>query len=502
MSAADDIRGGHGSLPWTDAELRAALGLGDEQALEGATFAGVATDTRTLRKDTLFVALRGEQFDAHAFLASAAEAGARAALVEHIPDDAPDTLHYYVVDDTLVALGRLANARRRRLGARVLAITGTNGKTTTKEMTRAVLASRYRVHATTGNLNNLVGTPLTVLSAPEDTEALVVEVGTNAPGEIARLRDMVEPDAAIITGVGAGHLEGLGTFEGVLFEKTALIERLPEDGVALVADSPPELPARAVMLRQDVRIAGLSERAHPDLRAEDVTLDDEGRASFRWLGLDVALPVRGRHNVSNALLALGIAVEWDVGPAEAIAALARVELPSMRMDVRRIGELRVIVDCYNANPASVRAAGDLLESMPRGGGRVAVLGSMLELGSGSGALHEEAANEMLARDVDLIVATGEFAAAFRALERPGVRIIAQSDPLRAWEELEEHLRGDEVVLLKGSRGVALERLLPLLEETFGVHRRPSAGGNRGRRVDAGDASGGSSDRATNGDGEG
>lgn len=496
MSVADDIRGGHGSLPWTDADLRAALGLDDAQALEGVTYQGVATDTRTLRPGTLFIALDGEHFDAHEFLGSAADAGARAALVERIPEDAPESLHYYVVPDTLVALGRLANARRRRLGARVVAITGTNGKTTTKEMTRAVLAARYRVHATSGNLNNLVGTPLTVLCAPEDTEALVVEVGTNAPGEIARLRDMVEPDAAIITGVGPGHLEGLGTFEGVLFEKTALIERLPEGGVALVADTPAELPARARMLRPDVRVAGLTERADPALHAADVRLDDDGRASFTWLDREVSLPVRGRHNVSNALLALGLAVEWDIGPAEAIAALARVELPSMRMDVRDIGDMRVIVDCYNANPASVQAAGDLLESMPRGGGRVAVIGSMLELGSGSGALHEQAASEMLARDIDIIVATGEFAPAFHGLEREGVRVIAESDPLRAWEGLKGLLQGDEVLLLKGSRGVALERLLPLLEEAFGVHRRPSAGGNRGRRDDAGDASGGASDRAT------
>lgn len=495
MSAADDIRGGQGSLPWTDADLRAALGLDETQALAGATYEGVATDTRTLRPGALFIALRGERFDAHAFLGAAAEAGARAALVEQVPAGAPAALHYYVVPNTLAALGRLANVRRRRLGARVLAITGTNGKTTTKEMTRAVLAVRYRVHATTGNLNNLVGTPLTVLSAPEDTEALVVEVGTNAPGEIARLRDMVEPDAAIITSVGAGHLEGLGTAEGVLFEKTALIERLPEDGVALVADMPPELPARALMLRPDVRVAGLTERADFALRAEDVRLDDEGRPTFRWRDMDVVLPARGRHNVSNALLALGLAVEWDVGPEEAIAALARVELPSMRMDVRTVGDLRVIVDCYNANPASVRAAGDLLESMPRRGGRVAVLGSMLELGADSAALHAESAAEMLARDVDTIVATGEFAAAYQGLEREGVRIIAAQDPLRAWEELRPHLQGDEVVLLKGSRGVALERLLPLLEKVFGVHRRPSAGGSRGGRDDAGDASGDPSSRS-------
>lgn len=475
MSDADDIRGGRGSLPWTDADLRAALGLADEQALDGVTYEGVATDTRTLRQGALFVALSGEKFDAHEFLEAAADAGARAALVERIPDGAPEALHYYVVEDTLRALGALATARRRRLGARVVAITGTNGKTTTKEMTRGALSARYRVHATTGNLNNLVGTPLTVLSAPEGTEALVVEIGTNAPGEIARLRDMVEPDAALITGVGAGHLEGLGTLEGVLVEKTSLLEGLSGEAVALVADTPAALPERAVALLPTTRVAGLSERADAGLRADDVRLDADGRAHFRWLEREVTLSVPGRHNVSNALLALGLAVEWDVDPDEAIAALARVQLPGMRMDVRRVGALRVIVDCYNANPASMRAAGELLESMPRGSGRVAVIGSMLELGAESGALHRASAEELLGRDLDLIVATGEFAGAFGKAGGSDVRVIAEPDPLRAWETLRGELRGDEVLLLKGSRGVALERLLPLLEQAFGAQPASSSG---------------------------
>ena len=464
MSDTDDIRGGRGSAPWSDADLRRALGLGADQANAGVVYEGVATDTRTLRQGALFVALKGEAHDAHRFLAAAAQAGARAALVDHVPADAPEALHYYVVEDTLVALGRLATDRRRKLGARVVAITGTNGKTTTKEMTRAVLASRYRVHATTGNLNNLVGTPLTILSAPDDVEALVVEVGTSAPGEIARLRDIAEPDAAIITGVGPGHLEGLGTLHGVLVEKTSLIEKLAADAIAIVADTPPELPTRARELKRDVRVAGLTERADDALRGENVELDDEGRARFTWSGRVVSLSVRGRHNASNALLALGLARAWQVDEADAVAALGRVELPGMRMDVRRIGDVRVIVDCYNANPASMRAAGDLLASMPRGSARVAVIGSMLELGEESGSMHRASLEEMLARDVDVVVATGEFAPAAAGMSREGGRVIAEADPLRAWEALRDRLAGDEVVLLKGSRGVALERLLPLLED--------------------------------------
>lgn len=489
----DRIRGGHGSAPWSDAQVREALGLGADAALPDGAYAGVGTDTRTLVEGALFVALRGESFDGHDFLERAADAGARAALVDEIPDDAPDSLHYYVVADTLVALGRLATYRRRRLNARVCAITGTNGKTTTKEMTRSVLSTKYRVHATTGNLNNLVGTPLTLLTAPDDAEALVIEVGTNAPGEIARLRDIVEPDAAIVTTVGAGHLEGLGTVEGVLVEKTSLLEGLPEDGVALVGDEPPSLPqrARALDVGAPVHVTGLSERADDDFRARSVELDPDGRARFTWRDRQVSLPVAGRHNVANALLALGLAVEWEVGLDEAIAALASVRLPGMRMEVQRAGELRLVVDCYNANPASVRAALDLVEGMPRGDGRVAVIGSMLELGGESPALHREIAEEAVDRDIDLVVATGEFAGAFDAVaDRMGDRLIAAEDPMDTWDALSERLRGGEVVLLKGSRGVALERLLPLLNDTFGEGRRSSAGARRGRRDDAGGPSGG------------
>src|SRR5690606_22104748 len=172
---------------------------------------------------------------AHQFLNHAVTAGARGLVVSRRPASvrAEGDVQWYVVPDTLVALGKLAQYRRRALGARVCAITGTVGKTTTKEMARAVLAPKYRVHATTGNLNNLVGTPLTLLAAPDDAEAIVVEVGTNAPGEIARLAEIVEPDAAIITSVAEGHLEGLGDLEGVLAEKTSLLSELRPGGVAL-----------------------------------------------------------------------------------------------------------------------------------------------------------------------------------------------------------------------------------------------------------------------------
>ncbi len=455
---------------WTDAEVRAALGLA---GAEPQSYAAVSTDTRTLGEGSLFVALRGERFDAHDYLAQAAERGARGAVVERVPEGAPSSLTYYRVEDTRVALGRLARHYRRSLNARVCAVVGSNGKTTTKELARAVLATRYRVHATEGNLNNLVGTPLTLLAAPADAEALVIEVGTNSPGEVERLGRIVEPDVAIITAIAEEHLEGLGNLEGVLREETSILGTLSSEGVALVGDEPPELAERARLLCDRVRVAGWSSAADPALRAERVELDDEGRVRFEWQGHAVRLALRGRPNARNALLALGLGLEWGVDVDAAVEALTHAQPPKMRAELHRYGGLTVIADCYNANPASVDAAVDLLVALPRGGARVAVLGTMRELGNASEELHRRTAEAVAEAEVDVIVATGEFARAFGPLaEQLGDRLIAAEDPLDAYVPLAARLTGREVVLLKGSRGVALERLLPHFEKDWGQSAAP------------------------------
>jgi UDP-N-acetylmuramoyl-tripeptide--D-alanyl-D-alanine ligase len=465
---------------WSEAAVTAALGVAARSGDEGVAFTGVSTDTRQLQGGELFVALRGAVHDAHTYLARARDAGARGAVVDHMPDDAPGNLRFYVVADTLEALGRLARCRRRQQGARVCAVAGSNGKTTTKELLRAALSPKYRVHATSGNLNNLIGAPLTLLATPDDAEVVIAEIGTNSPGEIAQLSAIVEPDAAVITGISAEHLEGLGDVEGVLREETAVLPWIPRDGAIVVADDPPMLAERARLLHRSVTVAGLTDVADAALRGTDVQLDEEGRVRFRWAGRAVALELRGRHNARNALVALGIARAWDVPDAAAIAGVEGLQPPKMRTEFQRVGDLVVIADCYNANPASVRAAVDLLASMPRRGGRVAVLGSMLELGAGSAAIHGDLAGEIAGMDIDVIVATGEFADAFDAHRAAlGSRLISAQDPIDAWEPLAAVLEGSEVVLLKGSRGVALERLLPRFEETWGsLHPHGEAFGSR------------------------
>ncbi|HEY0810200.1 MAG TPA: UDP-N-acetylmuramoyl-tripeptide--D-alanyl-D-alanine ligase [Longimicrobiales bacterium] len=453
---------------WNDVMVREALGLGGTGD-PTFVFTSVSTDSRTVEPGSLFVALKGERFDAHNFLADVAAKGASAAVVTHVPLVASKDFTYYQVPDTLVALGQLGLYRRRKLGAKLCAVTGSNGKTTTKEILKAMLSARYQVHATTGNLNNLIGVPLTLLAAPDGTEVIVAELGTNSPGEIAQLAKIVEADVAVVTAISEEHLEGLGDLRGVLEEETALLPSLPSDGVAVVADEPPELAAAARAKAARVRVAGWSQRADADLRAERVDLDENGNVIFEWQGRSVQLPLRGRHNARNALVAMGIALHWDVAPDAALAKLAELKPAKMRGELQEIGGARVIVDCYNSNPASLTAAIDLLSTMPHAGQRIAIVGSMLELGSASGEIHERAAQEIVESNADVIVATGAFAGAFERMTQPvNARIIVEEDPIEAYEQLRKRLRGDELILLKGSRGVALERLLPRLAEDLGV----------------------------------
>ena len=454
---------------WSDARVRAALELPDTTSVHGLDYAAVSTDTRNMPADALFVALRGERFDGHEFIGQAVAAGAEGAVVERVPEGAPE-ITYYVVPDTLVALGMLARYYRRQLTGRVLAITGANGKTTTKELVRAVLACRFRTHATAGNLNNLVGAPQTLLAAPPDAEAIVVELGTNAPGEVARLAGIVAADACIVTGIAEEHLEGLGDLEGVLREETSLLPTLPKSGFAVVADDPPALAQRARSLGTRTLVAGWTERADDALRAEEVRIEANGHVAFRWQGRTVELGLSARHNARNALLALGVGMEWGVDPDAAAAALKGVRPGKLRGEIAHYGDLTVLVDCYNANPSSMLAAVDTLMALP-GRARVAVIGTMLELGPRSAEIHRDVAHALAGSRLDLVIATGDFCDAFKPfVQAMDGRLVRVHDPLEAFQVLEARLRGDETVLIKGSHGVAMERLLPLIEKTWSASR--------------------------------
>ena len=439
---------------WTSARVAEVLG---SRAPARATYPRIYTDTRHLQLGDLFVALKGDRFDAHAFLATAATQGAGAAVVRRGTPPL-DGLPFFEVADTLTALGRLARARRRLLapGSPVIAVTGSSGKTGTKEMIRAVLATTYRVHATSGNLNNLVGVPLTILDAPDDAEALVVEAGASVPGEIPRLRDVIEPTIAVITNVGYAHVEGFGSLAGVMREKLALAEGAR---VAVVGTDPAEL---AVEARRRVPTIVAGTGAAADVRPDAAELDDGGHPRITWRGHSVTLPVVGFHQIENAMLALAVGREVGTDPARAVAALAGVRMPGGRGAVLEIGGLTVIDDTYNANPASLRWAVQFAQWLAGRRGRplAVVVGTMLELGPESGRLHAAAAAEIAALRPALVAAVGAFAPAFEPHRAAlGDRLLTAPDVEALGPKLRAALKGDEIVLLKASRGIALERVL-------------------------------------------
>lgn len=439
---------------WSGARVRRVLGVRGPAEL---AFRAVSTDTRRLEPGDLFVALRGDRFDAHAFLAAARSRGAAAAVVRAGTAAVPG-LPFYEVEDPLAALGLLARERRRALapGAPVVAVTGSSGKTSTKELIRAALSARFRVHATTGNLNNLVGVPLTLLAMPDDAEALVVEAGASLPGEIGRLRRLIEPTIAVITNVGYAHVAGLGSLEGVLREKLSLADGVP---LAVVGTDPPALAAEAGRRTRTV-VAGTAPRA--EIVAERFGLDAAGHAWLRWAGREVALPLFGLHQVDNAMLAVAVALELGISADDAIRALRGAELPGGRGRLLRAGDLVIIDDTYNANPTSLRRAVESAERLAREQGRplAIVVGPMLELGAESARLHAAAAAEIVAREPAVIGAVGEFADAFAAHRAAlGGRLLTAPDADALGPRLKAALAGNEILLLKASRGVALERVL-------------------------------------------
>jgi UDP-N-acetylmuramoyl-tripeptide--D-alanyl-D-alanine ligase len=431
-----------------------------------AEISGVVTvDSRTVGPGDLFVALPGERVDGADFVAAAAQAGAAAALSTR-PDDALPTV---VVDDPVAALGRLAAAVHTRLaaaGVRTVGITGSSGKTSTKDLLGQVLAAAGPTVSPPGSYNNDIGLPLTVLSADEQTRFLVLEMGARGPGHIARLCRIARPDVGVVLNVGSAHLGEFGSAEVIAQAKGELVEALPGSGTAVLNADDPRVIGMAPRTRARVVTTGVREPA--DVRATGVRLDGSGRAQFTLVAAggehEVALRVVGEHQVANALSAAGAALAVGMGPAAVAAALSAAEPRSRwRMEVgRRPDGVTVVNDAYNANPESMRAALAALTALP-GERRIAVLGAMAELGPGGGAEHERLGRDAAAAGVDLVVAVGADAVgiasgAAAAGRRPGEESVHVPDRAAARALLSELLRPGDVVLVKASRSYGLERL--------------------------------------------
>jgi UDP-N-acetylmuramoyl-tripeptide--D-alanyl-D-alanine ligase len=447
---------------------------GGELAMVGAGqhFQGVTVDSRAVASGQVFVAVRGDTHDGHQFAAAAGRQGAGLVVVETVPADLPPHCGAVVVRDALHALGDLAAAHRRRFRTPMVGITGSNGKTTTKELLATVFETAYGAEAvlrTVGTQNNLVGLPLTLLRLDAEDRVAVLEMGMNGPVEIWRMADIAAPDVGVVTCVAAAHLEGLGTLHGIAEAKSELYRRLRPSSVAVVNADDPLVAARARVAAGRVVRFGID--ADAEVRAVD--LEDAGLDGTRFsLQIDatrapVRLQLPGRHNVTNALAAAAAASAVGV-PATTIAAgLSTARGPAMRLQrVELRGGVTVVNDAYNANPASMRAAlATLAASVATR--RIAVLGDMRELGTDAALLHHDLGRAAGAAGLAGLYVLGDHAGAVRdgalAVGFAADRIVVGRDHADLAHQLGTALRPGDVVLIKGSRGSAMERILRHLE---------------------------------------
>ena len=428
---------------------------------QGIAFRSGCFDSRHAGGDCLFFALRGDR-DGHDFVADAIARGARGAVVSRIPDDAPPDALLILVADPLRALRDLAEAIRERSPIPAVGITGSVGKTTTKEATAAALGARYRVLRSPASFNNEIGVPITFLAQEPSHEVAVVEMGFYVPGEIADLCRLVRPRVGIVTAVPDKpvHFARTPSVDAIARGKAELVEALPPDGTALLNADDPRVRAMASLTRAHVVLFGTS--ADAALRATDVVSDglDGVRFTARFDGgaAHVRFPLPGAHLVTSALAAIGAAVAFDVPLEEAAIAVGTLERPAHRMSVRRAGDLTVIDDAYNASPTATSAALALLGAQR--GRRVAVLGDMLELGALAQEAHRDV-GALAARNVDVLVGVGELAAiAVHDARRSGLREAhAAVDNAEALVILRRLLRPGDIVLVKGSRALRMEEIV-------------------------------------------
>ncbi len=452
-----------------------------------ARVAGVSIDSRTVRPGELFVAIHGPRHDGHSFVAAALVAGASAAMVARGrlgEYDAAIRQKLFAVENTLGALQGLAQSVRRGWGKRVAGVTGSTGKTTTKEILAAVAGAGRRVVRSEGNLNNEYGVPLTLLRLEEEDEAAVVELGMSHRGEIARLCEISEPELGVVTNVAPVHLEFFGSVEEIAEAKRELVEGLagPEPVAVLNADD--ERVARfGEKFRGRVLTFGLKNQAAA-YRAENVALNGAEGAEFDYVApgervrMKLALP--GRHNVSNALAALAAASAWGVRAEEARAPLASVAPAAMRGQFTKFAAgFAVINDCYNSNPVALARMAELLAATPARR-RILAAGAMLELGAKSGELHRAAGRHAAGQKPDFIFGVSgdakELLAGAIEAGHPAAKTRFFETSGEAGAALAEFVREGDVLLVKGSRGVKMEKIIEALEARHGTAAQANGAG--------------------------
>ncbi|NQT75334.1 MAG: UDP-N-acetylmuramoyl-tripeptide--D-alanyl-D-alanine ligase [Candidatus Omnitrophica bacterium] len=432
---------------------------------------GVSTDTRRLKGGELFVAIKGERFDGHNFILDAVSRGAGGILVQEgcitnsnfkIPD-----ISFISVLDSIKALGSIANLHRSRFEVPLIGITGSNGKTTTKEMIAAILSKRFSVLKNFGTENNHIGVPLTLMRLRPEHKVAVLEMGANHLGEIRRLSEVARPTMAVITNIGPSHLEYLKDTKTVLKAKCEILEYLDKDkGAKVVLNADDEL-LDSVKTKLKTITFGL-DKAY-DFYADKLNLEPDG-INFRLNGKhEISLGVVGRHNVYNVLGA--IAASWDFGVTidEIREALSEFRVPNMRMEVKRIGDIRIINDSYNSNPLSMKTAIESLKDITTKGRKILVAGDMLELGNLAGRFHHLVGRQAAESGIDLIVAVGKLAEhVSKGAQEAGMnekKIKLCNLTKEACGAVANLIKKGDTILVKGSRAMKMEQIVEELERT-------------------------------------
>lgn len=429
---------------------------------------GVCIDSRKIEVGNLFIPFKGEHADGHKYVEESIRKGAAAALWQKDVPNPPLHLPIIIVENCLVALQELARSYRKQLAVKVVGITGSNGKTTTKDMTAGILSTRYKVLKTEGNYNNHIGLPLTVLGLNEDTEIAVLEMGMSGRGEIEFLTNLACPDAVVITNIGESHLLDLGSREGIAEAKLEILQGLKDGGLAVLHGDEPLLMERIQEHKGNVQVKTFGRNDTNDLYPTEITQLENGN-SFRINTSETVfeLPVLGTHNILNSLASMLIANYFSIPFEKMNEGLASIQLTNMRMELveGKQGE-KIINDAYNASPTSMMAAIELVTNLQGYARKILVLGDMLELGPEEEQYHQQIGEALNDEKVDLLFTYGtlggHIANKARTILGPE-RVFAFTEKEALIQELRQHVDHQTLILVKASRGMKLEEIVTALQ---------------------------------------
>lgn len=427
----------------------------------------VSTDTRTIVRNSVFIALKGEKFDGHNFVDAAISKGASAVVINRNKLKKFDHLDVTIitVPDTTTAYGELATAYRKKLSAKVVAITGSNGKTTTKEILSSLLSEKFKVTKTLSNNNNHIGVPLTIFSADMKTDILVLELGTNHFGEIKYTAHIAQPDYSVITNIGQSHLEYLKDLEGVAGEKMALFEETEACGGKLFVNNDDTLIKEKTRKMKDKTTFGLKGRC--DIRGSIKGVGKNGETILNIAtskkNFDIKVPLLGQTNAQNFLTAAAIALELGLSKTDIIKAASKLTAVDKRLNLVSYNSFELINDTYNSNPESMRSAFRFMKAYAGKRRKIAVLGDMFELGDETERIHREMAHEVITNGISEIYTTGKMMALLNEeLVNAGKNAVHFRNRRSLASFLSRLDKSDSLVLLKGSRGMKMEEFIPYI----------------------------------------